>query len=94
MDYIFGSGAMLLVGARQRGKIRIKVSWIRSVRSFCGDLEYRYDDIFAAFHGNMTYITATDCDAFVRMIVLNTQDEKLFIFIHKVDKISGPAILA
>ena len=89
MDYILSSGAMLLIGARQRGK-QEKISRIKRVRLFCGDLEYRYDDVFAAFCGNLTYITTTDCNAFVRMIVLNTHDEKLFIFIHNVDKYSGP----
>ena len=38
------------------------------------------------------YRNATDCDAFVRMIALNAHvhDEKLFIFMKKVGKISKP----
>ena len=82
---------MLLVGAWQRGK-QEQLSRIKSVHLFCGDFEYRYDDIFAAFCVNRMYRNATDCDVFVQMIVLNAHvhDEKRFIFMKKVGKISKP----
>ena len=52
----------------------------------------RYIDVFAAFCVNRMYRNATDCDAFVQMIVSNAHvhDEKLFIFMKKVHKISTP----